>query len=167
LAKTESIKNFQIKENEENKSNFVCIECISYAYTLHNQKGAGYRWSPYIFIKLFFFSFKVVTFYKDSTSKVYVLDDSRVCAEHAIRTRFEVQSEHELSALLDFSSFTFGGNFKECDLQDCFDKLSENSLIFDDSAFQPCNSLCFDSLIEKDRSLLEKKDVPSTKPVII
>jgi hypothetical protein len=109
---SESIKNIKTEENKESNNNPICSKCEEcYAYTSNNHEVVG-------------ISTEINTFHR---SKVCVLDDSRVCAEHAVRTRLEVVGEHDLSAFLDFCHLTFGDEFETYDLQDCFASLNNNN----------------------------------------
>jgi hypothetical protein len=81
-----------------------------------------------------------------------------------MRTRLEVEGEHQLSALLDFCSFAFGNNFRTCNLQDCFNKLIRNSLTPDDNAFDSCNFVSPDIIKKKNtptQNFVERGNAPA------
>jgi hypothetical protein len=71
---------------------------------------------------------------------VKILDDFRVAAEHAVRTRFEMEEQNQLSATLDSTFFSFD---RKClitfNLQSCFDSLDSGFFTFGDNSFEQCN----------------------------
>jgi hypothetical protein len=68
-----------------------------------------------------------------TTPKVLLLDNFMVDAEHALRTRFEMENEYDLNIKLDSDSPAY--NSKPWDLQNLFDKFNQTQI------FQNCFDL--------------------------
>jgi hypothetical protein len=106
-----------------------------------NRDWRAHTWNKYDVIIYRLFSYKCICYcyfflasvnvdsFTDLKSKVFILDNSAVDAEHAVRTRLDVEKEYELSAQLDLFFFTFRTlPFKQCKLRDYFNNFSEDSI---------------------------------------
>jgi hypothetical protein len=124
---TKSTKMFENIGNQENNDNFSYVECQCEAHTSNGHEVAGFKFSSYRCYIFVVASVVLHTVSMDARWRVNVLDDSRVDAEHALRTRLEVEHEHKLNAILDAPLFSDGGDLSLYNLQNCFNEYVQSA----------------------------------------